>query len=278
MGTLTLPSYGTQLDIGFNNELRNVVEVDREGSPHTSVYVLWDDLNTPDQQKLIDIIAQYGSPALGILDVGSPVGGPDPTPVAGWHSVRFNNLTLGGPGSPLVGSPLWTGLADNTAEYTVTLAFTGSGSPLIFGSPNTGTITASIIGSTAQTFPALASQLSAAFTGITVTFVLNEVTDGNLRFQTDSTGVGANVIIQPHGTLFNPASPLLGFDGFFVHRAGVDSRIDIFNLNRNDANVVFKDAFTLARRGQKPIKSSTNINQAYFDGTIWRRLFDDAAV
>lgn len=271
MGTLTLPSYGTQLDIGFNNELRNVVEVDREGSPHTSVYVLWDDLNTPDQQKLIDIIAQYGSPALGILDVGSPTGA-DPTPVGGWHTVKFNNLTLGGPGSPLVGSPLWTGLADDE-RYSVTLVFSGSGSPDV-----DTTETATIIGSTAQTFPTLASQLNAAFDGITVTFLLNEVTDGNLRFQTDSTGVGANVIIQPHGTLFNPASSLLGFDGFFVHRAGVDSRIDIFNLNRNDANVVFKDAFTLARRGQKPIKSSTNINQAYFDGTTWRRLIDDTPV
>ncbi|KKM23947.1 hypothetical protein LCGC14_1610000, partial [marine sediment metagenome] len=94
MGTITLPSYGTQLDTGFNNELRNVVEVDREGSPFTSVYVLWDDLNTPDQQKLIDIMAQYGSPPIGILPVGSP--GADPTPVAGWHTVKFNNLTLGG--------------------------------------------------------------------------------------------------------------------------------------------------------------------------------------
>ncbi|KKK78353.1 hypothetical protein LCGC14_2844420 [marine sediment metagenome] len=273
MGTITLPSYGTQLDIGFNNELRNVVVVDREGSPFTSVYVLWDDLNTPDQQKLIEIIAQYGSPPIGFLD---EAGSPEviPTPVAGWHTVRFNNLTFGG-GSPFfsVGSPLWTGLADDTSEYSVTLVFSGSGSPDV-----DTTATASIIGSTAQTFPALASQLTAAFTGITVTFLPNEVTDGNLRFQTDSTGVGANVIIQPHGTLFNPASPLLGFDGFFVHRARVASRIDIFNLNRNDANVVFKDAFVLARRGQKPIKSTTNINQAYFDGTIWRRLIDDTPV
>ena len=269
MGTITLPGYGTQLDIGFNNELRNVVEVDHVGSPHTSVYVLWDDLNTPDQQKLIDIIAQYGSPALGILEVGSPIGVADPTPIAGWHTVRFNNLTLGGLGSPLLGSPLWTGLADDTTEYSVTLVFSGSGSPDV-----DTTATASIVGSTAQTFPALASQLSAALAGITVTVDA----DGNLRFQTVSTGVGANVIIQPFGTLFNPASPLLGFDGFLVHRAGVDSRIDIFNLNRNEANVVFKDAFVLARRGQKPIKASTNINQAYYDGTSWRRLIDDVVI
>lgn len=269
MGTLTLPSYGTQLDINFNNELRNVVVVDREGSPFTSVYVLWDDLNTPDQQKLINVLIQYGSPPIGIQPTaGSPI--VTPTPLAGWHTVRFNDLTLGG-GSPFfsVGSPLWTGLANDTSQYSVTLIFSGSGSP-----DTDTTETADIIGSTAQTFPTLASQLSAAFTGITVTVDAQ----GNLRFQTDSVGVGANVIIQPFGTLFNPASPLLGFDGFFVHRAGVDSRIDVFNLNRNDANVVFKDAFVLSRRGQKPIKSSTNINQAYFDGTIWRRLIDGVPV
>ena len=266
MGTLDLPTYGITVDVYHNNELRNVILLDQNagGSPiHPQTMILWDDISTPDQQKLIDLVAQYDENI--IAPVGSPgTGGSPPVAFAGWHTVK------------LVGGGTDSGLANDGTVYSVTVTRTVAGGSPLDPIPTTQTI--GIVGSNAQTFATVVSELDAAAEGVTVS-----LDTGNIRFEHDTAGLGTTVEIQVGGggiPLFTPASPLNGFGGFFVKRAGVDTALEMFQQNRNNANVLFSDCYQLyVRPAKPPIGVSPNdINRTYFDGTIWRRLVDDAPI
>ena len=132
---------------------------------------------------------------------------------------------------------------DEADEETGIIDVTGPGSP-----NSTTTLSATITGSTARTYPQLASALTSALNNVDVAFV-----NGNaLRFSTTAVGHDAKVEIGRFGTLFNPASPLLGFNGFNKPRIGVSTVREVLELNRTDANVLFSDRYSFVVRGRRP--------------------------
>jgi len=216
MGNVTLPAYGTQIDVYHRNKTQDVLVLERAGSPTSVTLIIWDAVSTRDQTDLIALYAQYGAFA-----VGSPG-------TSGWHSARINT-------SQLTGSPLPSGLVSSN-QYTVTA---------LIGKTEQ---TVSVLGSTAQTLRSLASQLNARFTGVNVTLDSNN----DIRFETVATGSRARVKISSTGTLFTPASSLNGFDGFNTQRLGVSSTKEVLTLNRNNANVKFSDRYNFIVRKRRP--------------------------
>lgn len=217
MGTLALPSYGTQIDVYHENKLDPVIILEQTGSPVVSLtLIVWEDVATTDQTALTKLFGQYGSPVLS----------------GGRAVVKIDSRQF-------VGSPHPTGL--KKGPYTVTIDVTGP------GSPNSSTQrTASITGA-AATFPQLAAALNAAFSDVNVTW-----TGKLLIFTTTAVGSNAKVTIGRFGTLFNPASPLLGFNGFRKPLIGVSSAREILELNRTDANVIFADRYHFVVRRRRP--------------------------
>lgn len=216
MGNVTLPAYGTEIDVYHRNIPQDVIVLEKAGSPTSVTLILWDAVSTRDQTDLIALYAQYGAFA-----VGSPG-------TSGWHSVKINT-------SQLTGSPLPSGLVSSN-QYTVT-ALVGNTEQ-----------TVSVLGSTAQTLRLLASQLNAGFIDVNVTLDSNN----DIRFETVATGSRARVKISSRGTLFTPASSLNGFEGFNAQRLGVSSTKEVLTLNLNDANVKFSDRYNLIVRKRRP--------------------------
>ena len=217
MGNVALPSYGNQLDVYHEDKLDDILVLEESGSPTAVTLIVWDDVADTDQRALIKLFNQYSFPA---------------TASAGSHTVKIDTQQF-------VGSPNPTGLGDG-GKFSVTVKVTGP------GSPNTSILTTAIINGR-STFPQLAASLSAAFSDVDVT-----VTNGALQFSTVAVGANASVEIQRFGTLFNPASPLLGFNGFSRTRVGVGTTRNVLELNRNHANVLFSDRYSFVVRNRRP--------------------------
>ncbi len=219
MGNVALPSYGKQLDVYHEQRVDEIIVLDEVGSPTKVTLIVWDDVADTDQRALIQVFGQYGSPVL------SP----------GRQTVKFNTRQF-------VGSPHPTGLQEG-AQYSITVNVTGPGSPNSITSQTT-----TIQGSNAQTFPQLASALSSALNDVDVAFV----SGNSLRFSTTASGSNARVEIDRFGTLLNPASPLIGFNGFHMPRIGVSTAREVLELNRTSANVLFSDRYSFVVRGRRP--------------------------
>ncbi len=231
MGNVALPSYGNEIDVYHENKLNDILILETAGSPTAITLIVWDDVADTDQRALIKLFNQYSFPA---------------TDTAGRHTVKIDTQQF-------VGSPNPTGLASG-GKYSVTVKVTGP------GSPNTSTLTtATINGQT--TFPQLAASLSAAFSDVNVV-----VTNGGLQFSTVAAGSNAKVEIQRFGTLFNPASPLLGFNGFGKPRVGVSTTREVLELNRNRTNVLFSDRYSFVIRKRRPyLNQPSQLRTQYFD-------------
>jgi len=237
MGTLALPSYGILIDVYHENKLDEVILIETTGSPTTILtLIVWEDVSTTDQRALIRVFEQYES--------SPPSDGLSP----GRQTVSLKT-------SQFVGSPHPTGLRGGK-QYTVTVDVTGPGSPNSITSQ-----TATIQGSNAQTFPQLASALTSALNDVDVVFLGN-----TLRFSTTASGSNAKVEIGRLGTLFNPASPLLGFNGFSKPRVGVSTVREILELNRTGANVLFSDKYSFINRKRRPyLNQPSQLRTQYFD-------------
>jgi hypothetical protein len=233
MGTLALPSYGQQVDVYHENKLDDVLVIASTGSPVVSLtLVVWDDVSTSDQRRLINLFGEYGFPVT--------------TGTSGFQTVKIDT-------NQLTGSPRSTGLGANK-KYNVTVHVTGPGSPNTF-TERTATING------AQTFPQLAASLNAQFSDVTVA-----MRGSDIRFTTVATGTSAKVEIQKFGTLFNPASDLLGFGGIGRAFVGASSTLEVLQLNRNPANVPFSDTVNLIIRKRRPYQNvPSNIRTEYFD-------------
>ncbi len=226
MGNVALPSYGNQLDVYHEDKLDDILVLETSGSPTTAVtLIVWDDVADTDQRALLKIFGQYSFPG---------------TPTEGRHTVKIDTQQF-------VGSPNPTGLK-SARNYSVTVSVTGP------GSPNTSILTTATI-SGQPTFPRLAASLSAEFLDVNVA-VTNT---GGLQFSTVATGANSKVEIQPHGTLFNPASSLLGFNGFGRTRVGVTTTRDVLELNRTSANVLFSDRYSFIIRKRRPYLNQPQI-------------------
>lgn len=233
MGTLVLPSYGLQIDVYHENKLDPVILVETSGSPTTLTLIVWEDVSTVDQRALRDLIGEYGSPVL-----------------SGGRQDVILDRTL------FTGSPHLTGLKSSN-QFTVSVDVTGPGSP-----NSTTTLSATITGSTARTYPQLASALTAALTDVTVNFVNGT----RLRFTTDVAGSNARIEIGRFGTLFNPASPLRGFFGFSDPLIGVSTLREVFELNRNVSNVLFSEKYSFVNRKRRPyMNQPSQLRTQYFD-------------
>ncbi len=219
MGNVALPSYGKQLDVYHEQRVDEIIVLDEIGSPTKVTLIVWDDVADTDQRALIQVFGQYGSPVLS----------------SGRQTVSINT-------SQFVGSPHPTGLKGR-GQYTITVDVTGPGSPNSITSQ-----TATIQGSDAQTFPQLASALTSVLNDVDVAFVNGK----SLRFSTTAVGSNAKVEVGRFGTLLNPASPLLGFNGFKKPRIGVSTAREVLELNRTGANVLFSDRYNFVVRGRRP--------------------------
>ncbi len=250
MGTLALPSYGILIDVYHENKLDEVVLVETSGSPTTLTLIVWEDVSTVDQRALRDVISKYGSPVLS----------------GGRQDVILDTQLF-------TGSPHLTGLKGNN-QFTVSVDVTGPGSP-----NSTTTQSVTITGSTARTYPQLASALTAALTDVTVNFV----NGSRLRFETTVLGSNARVEIGRFGTLFNPASPFLGFFGFSDPLIGVSTLREVLELNRNISNVPFSSKYSFVNRKRRPyLNVPSQLRTEYFDSGsnsfgspsngVWRRL------
>ena len=230
---ISLPSYGTQIDVYHRDSLNDVLVVSQTGSPTTLQVIVWEDVSTTDQRDLVRLFNYYGFPV---------------TPTPGQQTVLFDTRSF-------VGSPHPTGLRGNDS-YTVTVRVTGP------GSPNTSVdTTATITGSSAPTFPQLAAALNSKFTDVDVTWNGNK-----LVFATSASGAHARVEILPFGTLLNPASPLKGFNGFGTNRVGASTTLEALQLNTNPANVVFSKIVSLVTRKRRPGNNRpAGIVTEYFD-------------
>ncbi len=238
MGSLALPSYGNQLDVYHEDKLDDIIVLDQVGSPVAVTLIVWEDVADTDQRALRDVLSEYGSPVLS----------------GGRQDVKLDTQLF-------TGSPHRTGLR-GSSQYTVSVDVTGPGSP-----NSTTTVSGTIAGSAAQTFPRLASALTAVLTDVNVNFV-----NGNaLRFSTTAVGSDAKIEIGRFGTLLNPASPLLGFFGFKKSLVGASTRQEILELNRTDANVLFSDKYSFIIRKRRPFRnvafeiSTGKVRSEYFD-------------
>lgn len=122
MGTLAPPAYATQVDVFFNDNPVDVIEIGGI-EPYNPLfptadytfYIVWDELNTVDQQRLLDLVDEYGGvvpfgaavDGFQVVDfTGSVVGG-NPTgldttaAVAGSHTVLYKTAKAGGDASGL---------------------------------------------------------------------------------------------------------------------------------------------------------------------------------
>lgn len=86
MGTLAAPAYATQEDIFFRNEPLDVIEIGDVSSylpqfpgADFTFYIVWDELNTVDQQNLLDFVDAYG----GTLPFAGAVAGSQVVNVSG---------------------------------------------------------------------------------------------------------------------------------------------------------------------------------------------------
>jgi hypothetical protein len=90
MGTLAAPPYATQVDVYFNDQLLDVVEIGEvsayiPGSPVDFIYyIVWDQLDTPTQQRLLDHVDLYGGTV------------PFAAPVNGFQNVLYTSPVAGG--------------------------------------------------------------------------------------------------------------------------------------------------------------------------------------
>lgn len=260
MGTISPPAYVGEIDLFHNSKVEDVLVLEASGSPTALTLIQWDTIATPDQLMLINLYSKYGFPT---------------SPAPGRHIVKIDSTLF-------TGSPHLTGLKGSD-RYTVKVRTTGP------GSPNTlNDITVTIKGSNAQTFPQLAATLSAAFADVSVSVKANN----DLLFTTTAVGAGAFVEVQRLGTLFNPASPLLGFNGFTKPLVGVDTTRDVLELNRNDSNVLFSDRYNYIVRKRRPYINQPQIiplrgfRTEYFDSGsnslgsprqgVWRLLGTNA--
>lgn len=86
MGTLAAPSYATPVDIFFSNNPVDVVTIgdvssylpQYPGADYT-FHIVWDELNTVDQQRLLDLVDAYG----GDVPFAAPVAGTQVVNVSG---------------------------------------------------------------------------------------------------------------------------------------------------------------------------------------------------
>jgi hypothetical protein len=104
MGTLTPPAYATQEDIFFNNNPVDVIEIGAVDtylpqfpSADYTFYIVWDELNTVDQQRLLNHVDRYG----GTVPFGAAV--------AGFQEVDFFGDIAGGDSTGLDTDPLTAG-------------------------------------------------------------------------------------------------------------------------------------------------------------------------
>ncbi len=224
MGNVALPSYGNQLDVYHEDKLNDILVLEETGSPTAVTLIVWDDVADTDQRSLIRLFSQYSFPAIS---------------TEGRHTVKIDTQQF-------VGSPNPTGLKGNR-NYSVTVEVTGS--------PNTSTLSTTATISGQPTFPRLAATLNAEFSNVSVT-VTNT---GDLQFSTVATGSNSKVEIQRFGTLFNSASPLLGFDGFGRTRVGTSTTREVLELNRNNANVLFSSRYSFVVRKRRPFINQPQI-------------------
>ncbi len=241
MGSQPLPSYGNQIDVYHENKIDDIIVLDQVGSPVKVTLIVWEDVADTDQRAMTALFRRYGSPVTS----------------GGRQTLNINTREF-------VGSPHPTGLKGSD-RYTVPVNVTGPGSPNSVASQ-----TVSISGSDAQTFPQLASALTTALTDVDVLFV-----NGNaLRFSTTALGANAKVEVGRFGTLFNPASPLLGFNGFNTPLVGATTRQEILEVNRTDTNVLFSNKYNFIVRGRHPY-----INRAFAitTGKVRSEYFDSGS-
>jgi hypothetical protein len=130
----------------------------------------------------------------------------------------------------------------------------------------------SIIGSAAQTFTTLVSEINTDL-GVSATA---SISGGNIKITSASTGLASTINITDH-TLFKG----LNIKGFQFPNNGITSLIDAAKHTRSSNGSTIFEQFDILYIGLKPhvaLHTPHSIKFTYWDGTIWRYLDNDAAV
>lgn len=217
-----LPAYGVQLNTKFNGTLEDTLVVKRTGSPvDTTYYIPWNVLDGAKQEEVDGVLSAYGAYQSATGSPGYLLTVVDPT--AGSQTVNFGGTLAG---SPIGGSPYTaTGLsnATNTAGVmTVPLNQVGSPEGDVVGGDNTGLANnatvysafisvdggaqqhVTVVGSAAQTYTALLSQINTDLTGATAS-----LSSGDLIVTSGTTGANSRVTFGS-GNLFSSLSAFAG--------------------------------------------------------------------
>ncbi len=164
-------------------------------------------------------------------DLGADATASLTTAVAGYQDVLFSAVKVGGSA---------TGLANNATAYTASVTLNG------------GVRAISVVGSAAQTFTNLLTEIQ---TDLDVGGVIGTVTinaDGGLRIASTTTGIASSVVITA-GTLF-PA--LTNYSSLGLSVAGIGSDIQIISATTGLASkVVITDGTLFHAAGAKGIKN-----------------------
>ncbi len=116
MGSIAAPGYATQVDVFFNDNPVDVIEIGGVEAYNPlypdldyTFYIVWDELNTVDQQRLLDLVDEYGgavpitaTDGFQVIDYRGNVVGGDPTgldttaAVAGSHTHLYRVAKAGG--------------------------------------------------------------------------------------------------------------------------------------------------------------------------------------
>lgn len=145
--------------------------------------------------------------------------------------------------------------------YTTTVTVDGVAKPI------------SIVGSAAQTFTTLITELNADL-GVAATAA---IAGGNITITSATTGVTSTVTVVP-GDLFRNVA---GFVGFKASQSGAADLLAVFQTARTPAGGTFANHFVVETVGAKPVVPTAVRHTpafSYYNGTVWKYLDDDTTI
>jgi len=184
------PAYVTPQNVKFDGTTENAVVLSTSGGVRK--LILWDDLSVADQDIVIGFVNANGGTAPSTTPASAGKAELNYGSAVGSTATGLNNGTAATAGrqdalfTTVVGSTA-TGLANDATAYTATITVDGVAKPI------------SVVGSAAQTFTALISEIQADL-GASATIAAQGTTA--LRVTSATTGTSSTVAIAGTGTLF----------------------------------------------------------------------------
>lgn len=230
------PSWVVPVDVKFDGNPVDAAVLKDSGG--VRAVVVWDAIPVSDQLIITELVDAYGGDA------------PLAAPVGGYQAVLFTSARLGATA---------TGLANDATVYTVTVTVDGTAYPV------------SVVGSAAQTFTNLITEIDADLTGATTTLV-----GGNLRVTSDTTGLTSSVVISSDN-LFRHLTAFVRIDSAKV---GVDDLVEAMTVYKASNGEYIVNLVSVKHIGDKPpvgVGVQHTPEYLYFGGTpeTWRYLDDD---